>query len=639
MRADFNLEEELKKLPEKPGVYLMHDASDEIIYVGKAIKLCNRVRQYFQNGKKHSFKIDQMVSQVSYFEYIVTDSEMEALVLECNLIKEHRPRYNTMLMDDRAYPYIRVTVEEAYPRVMLARHRKRDKSRYFGPYPSGTAVKDTLELIHKLYGIRTCSRVLPRDIGKERPCLNYHIGQCMAPCRGTVSTKEYQEKISLVITLLNGGYGGLKRELEQKMKAAAAELEFEEAAKYRDFIESIKRIAEQQKITDSSSLDDRDLIACAMQENDAVVQVFFVREGKLIGREHYHLSVAQGDGSAAVLTSFVQQFYAGTPYLPGEIYVQETLEDQEELQEWLTGKRGKRVEIRVPKRGTKEHLMELAAQNARLVLRQDRDRIVREEQRTTGALREIENWLGISGINRMEAYDISNTSGLESVGSMVVFEGGKPKRSDYRKFRIKTVQGPNDYASMYEVLTRRFERGLRQQRQEEDGSSFCAMPDLLMMDGGRGQVNMALEVLKNLNLSIPVCGMVKDDHHRTRGLYFNNIELPIDTHSEGFHLITRIQDEAHRFAITYHKSLRGKKEVHSILDDIPGIGEKRRRALMRAFGDIYAIRAASVDEIAAAEGMNRPAAEAVWSFFHQQGETQVPSAQGGISHQGSSQNP
>lgn len=618
---EFNLEEELKKLPEKPGVYLMHDASDEIIYVGKAVKLCNRVRQYFQNGKKHSFKIEHMVSQVAYFEYIVTDSEMEALVLECNLIKEHRPRYNTMLMDDRAYPYIRVTVEEDFPRVMLARKRTRDKSRYFGPYPSGTAVRDTLELVHKLYGIRTCSRVLPRDIGKERPCLNYHINQCMGPCRGEVPKEMYRERIDGVIELLNGGYGKLKRELEQKMKAAAAQMEFEEAAKYRDFIESVKRIAEQQKITDSNSLNDRDLIACASEGEDAVVQVFFVREGKLIGRDHYHVAVADGDDAGVIMTSFVKQYYAGTPFLPGEIYVQHPLEEEDQIEAWLTKKRGKKVSIRVPQRGTKEHLLELAAQNAQMVLRQDRDRIRREEQRTVGALHQIEGWLGLERIWRMEAYDISNTSGLESVGSMVVFEGGKPKRNDYRKFRIRTVQSPNDYASMYEVLTRRFERGLRQLRREEASESFSAFPDLIMMDGGRGQVNMALEVLSRLGLEIPVCGMVKDDHHRTRGLYYNNVELPIDTHSEGFHLITRVQDEAHRFAIEYHKSLRGKKEVHSILDDIPGIGDKRRRALMRAFGDIYAIREASVDALAEAEGMNRGAAESVYRFFHSKEET------------------
>ena len=607
---EFNIENELKKLPAKPGVYLMHDASDEIIYVGKAIKLCNRVRQYFQRSKKPSAKIEQMVSHVAYFEYIVTDSEMEALILECNLIKKHRPRYNTMLMDDKAYPYIRITVDEDFPRVMLAHKQVRDKSRYFGPYPSGLAVRDTLELVHKLFGIRTCNRVLPRDQGKERPCLNYHIGQCMGPCQGYVTKEEYGKQIDRVISLLNGNYVQLRKELEEKMKAAAAELEFETAAKYRDLAEGITKIAQQQKITDSSSLNDRDVIASAIEGTDAVVQVFFVREGKLIGRDHYHVSVAGGDTEADVLSSFIKQYYAGTPFLPGEIYIPCELEDMEIISSWLSKKRGKKVEFLVPKRGRKEKMLELAEQNAKIVLRQDKDRIKREEERTTGALKEIEGWLNLPHIYRMEAYDISNTSGMESVGSMVVFEGGKPKRNDYRKFKIRTVQGPNDYASMYEVLTRRFERAIK------NSEGFSRLPDVIMMDGGRGQVNMALEVLNKLGLSIPVCGMVKDDHHRTRGLYYNNVELPIDTHSEGFHLITRVQDEAHRFAIEYHKSLRGKKEIHSILDDIPGIGPKRRLALMRQFGDIYAIREATVAQLSTVEGMNERAAEAVYEFFH-----------------------
>lgn len=614
---EFNIENELKKLPAKPGVYLMHDASDEIIYVGKAIKLCNRVRQYFQKSKKPTAKIEQMVSHVAYFEYIVTDSEMEALILECNLIKKHRPRYNTMLMDDKAYPYIRITVDEDFPRVMLAHKQVRDKSRYFGPYPSGLAVKETLELVHKLFGIRTCNRVLPRDQKKERPCLNYHIGQCMGPCQGYVTKDEYAIQINRVISLLSGNYLQLRKELEEKMKAAAAELEFEKAAKYRDLAEGITKIAQQQKITDSSSMNDRDVIASAIDGTDGVVQVFFVREGKMIGRDHYHVSVGSGDSECDVLSSFIKQYYAGTPFLPGEIYIPCELEDGEVIESWLSKKRGKKVELLVPKRGKKEKLLELAAENAKIVLRQDKDRIKREEERTIGALKQIEGWLGLSHIDRMEAYDISNTSGMESVGSMVVFEKGKPKRNDYRKFKIKTVQGPNDYASMYEVLTRRFLRSIKNDEDAQNvEDSFQRLPDLLMMDGGRGQVNMALEVLEKLGLSIPVCGMVKDDHHRTRGLYYNNVELPIDTHSEGFHLITRVQDEAHRFAIEYHKSLRGKKEVHSILDDIPGIGPKRRLALMREFGDIYAIREADVATLSKVEGMNEKSAEAVYEFFH-----------------------
>ena len=536
---------------------------------------------------------------------------MEALILECNLIKKHRPRYNTMLMDDKAYPYIRITVDEDFPRVMLAHKQVRDKSRYFGPYPSGLAVKDTLELVHKLFGIRTCNRVLPRDQGKERPCLNYHIGQCMGPCQGYVTKEEYGKQIDRVISLLNGNYVQLRKELEEKMKAAAAELEFETAAKYRDLAESITKIAQQQKITDSSSLNDRDVIASAIEGADAVVQVFFVREGKLIGRDHYHVSVAGGDTEADVLSSFVKQYYAGTPFLPGEIYIPCELEDMEVIGSWLTKKRGKKVEILVPKRGRKEKMLELAAQNAKIVLRQDKDRIKREEERTTGALKEIEGWLNLTHIDRIEAYDISNTSGMESVGSMVVFEGGKPKRNDYRKFRIKSVQGPNDYASMEEVLTRRFTH-------ESNGEfdSFARLPDLILMDGGRGQVNIALKVLNNLGISIPVCGMVKDDHHRTRGLYFDNVEIPIDTSSEGFRLITRIQDEAHRFAIEYHRSLRSKEQVHSILDDIPGIGDTRRKALLRKFKSVENIRDASEEELAQTESMNAGSARQVYEFFH-----------------------
>ena len=613
---EFNIENELKKLPAKPGVYLMHDASDEIIYVGKAIKLCNRVRQYFQRSKKPSAKIEQMVSHVSYFEYIVTDSEMEALILECNLIKKHRPRYNTMLMDDKAYPYIRITVDEDFPRVMLAHKQVRDKSRYFGPYPSGLAVKDTLELVHKLFGIRTCNRVLPRDQGKERPCLNYHIGQCMGPCQGYVTKEEYGKQIDRVISLLNGNYVQLRKELEEKMKAAAAELEFETAAKYRDLAESITKIAQQQKITDSSSLNDRDVIASAIEGADAVVQVFFVREGKLIGRDHYHVSVAGGDTEADVLSSFVKQYYAGTPFLPGEIYIPCELEDMEVIGSWLTKKRGKKVEILVPKRGRKEKMLELAAQNAKIVLRQDKDRIKREEERTTGALKEIEGWLNLTHIDRIEAYDISNTNGFESVGSMVVYEKGKPKRNDYRKFKIKSVKGPDDYASMREVLTRRFTHGLKEREENAEAGKFTTFPDLILMDGGRGQVNIALQVLDELKLNIPVCGMVKDDNHRTRGLYYNNVEIPIDRNSEAFKLITRIQDEAHRFAIEFHRQLRGKGQVHSVLDDIEGIGPARRKALMRHYLSLDAIRSATVEELAQLPSMNEKAAESVYQFFH-----------------------
>ena len=616
----FNIEEELKKLPSRPGVYLMHDSSDEIIYVGKAISLKNRVRQYFQSSRGKTAKIQKMVAHIAYFEYIITDSEMEALVLECNLIKEHRPKYNTMLMDDKGYPYIRITVDEAFPRVMMARTMKKDKSRYFGPYTSAGAVKDTLDLVHKLYKIRTCSRNLPRDMGKDRPCLNYHIKQCSAPCQGYVSQEAYWEGVHQVIDFLGGKYETLMKELEDKMNHAAEELEFEEAIRYRELIQSVKHVAQKQKITDSTSTDDRDVIAMAQEGRDAIVQVFFVREGKLIGRDHFHLTVAEGDSKASVLSSFVKQFYSGTPFLPRELFLQEEMEDADIIGQWLSEKKGKKVAIKVPKKGEKERLVELAAKNARMVLDQDREKIKREELRTVGALNQIAGWLSLTGLKRIEAFDISNISGFQSVGSMVVFENGKPKRNDYRKFKIKWVQGANDYASMDEVLTRRFVHGLEEKRelgsQHTDVGSFTRFPDLIMMDGGRGQVNIALEVLNRLGITIPVCGMVKDDHHRTRGLYYNNVEIPIDRHSEGFHLITRIQDEAHRFAIEYHRSLRGKGSVHSILDDIPGIGPKRRKALMRAFASLEEIREADMETLRAVEGMNEGSARAVYEFFH-----------------------
>ncbi|MDO4269103.1 MAG: excinuclease ABC subunit UvrC [Eubacteriales bacterium] len=618
----FNIEEELKKLPAQPGVYIMHDARDEIIYVGKAISLKNRVRQYFQSSRNKTAKIEQMVSRIARFEYIVTDSELEALVLECNLIKEHQPRYNTMLKDDKAYPYIRVTVGEDFPRVMFARTMKKDRSRYFGPYTSAGAVKDTIDLIHKLYRIRTCSRSLPKDIGRERPCLNYHIRQCGAPCQGYVTKEEYWENVNQALEFLNGRYDGILKILEEKMNAASQAMDFEKAIEYRDLLGSVKKVAQKQKIT-SSSMEDRDIIAMARDEQDAVVQVFFVREGKLIGRDHFRVSVATAENRGQILSSFVKQFYAGTPFLPKELWVQEEMEDQEVIGRWLTARKGQKVRIVVPKKGEKERLVELAGKNAALVLARDNERNKREELKTIGAMNQVAGWLGLSGVRRMEAFDISNISGYESVGSMVVYEDGKPKRSDYRKFRIKTVTGPNDYASMKEVLTRRFTHGMEELRAlEEEGTekrfgSFTRFPDLLMMDGGRGQVNIALEVLGELGLAIPVCGMVKDDNHRTRGLYYHNVEIPIDRHSEGFKLITRIQDEAHRFAIEYHRSLRSKSQVRSVLDDIPGIGDTRRKALMRHFKTMEAIREASVEELCQAPGMNRRAAESVYGFFRE----------------------
>lgn len=617
----FDVEAELKKLPAKPGVYLMHDAKDEIIYVGKAISLKNRVRQYFQSSRNKTAKIEQMVSKIARFEYIITDSELEALVLECNLIKEHRPRYNTMLKDDKTYPYIKVTIWEDFPRVSLSREIKKDKSKYFGPYTSAGAVKDTLDLIHKLYRIRTCSRSLPKDVGKERPCLNYHIKQCSAPCQGYISREEYQKGIQKILDFLNGNYKELMQELEEKMAAASEELDFEKAIEYRELLSSIKQVAQKQKIT-SSGLEDRDVIAMAKDGQDGVVQVFFVREGRLIGRDHFHMNTAVEEEKGQILSSFVKQFYAGTPFIPRELLLQVPLEDEEVIASWLSAKRGQKVRLVSPKKGEKEKLVELAAKNAKMVLDQDKEKIKREELRTIGAMNQVGEWLKLRNIRRIEAFDISNISGFESVGSMIVYEDGKPKKSDYRKFRIQSVQGPNDYASMEEVLTRRFSHGLeeeerlKQKGMDLDLGSFTRFPDLIMMDGGRGQVNIALEVLRKLNLEIPVCGMVKDDNHRTRGLYFHNIEIPVDKHSEGFRLITRIQDEAHRFAIEYHRSLRSKNQVKSILDEIPGIGPARRKALMKQFKSQEGIRAASVEELEHTPHMNRLAAKQVYEFFH-----------------------
>ncbi len=620
MRMMFEIEEELKKLPAQPGVYIMHDSRDEIIYVGKAISLKNRVRQYFQSSRNKTAKIEQMVSRIARFEYIVTDSEMEALVLECNLIKEHRPRYNTMLKDDKTYPYIKATVSEEYPRVLFSRQMKKDKNKYFGPFTSAGAVKDTIDMIRKIYRLRTCSRRLPEDIGKGRPCLYYHIHQCGAPCQGYVTKEEYQQSVRQALDFLGGKYEPVMKLLAEKMAAASDAMEFEKAIEYRELLASVRKVAQKQKIT-SQSMDDRDIIAMAKDERDAVVQVFFVRDGRLIGREHFHLNISQAEEDSQILNSFVKQFYAGTPFVPHEIWIQEELEDGPVIERFLTGRRGQRVKLIVPKKGDKERLVELAEKNARMVLSQDKEKIKREELRTIGAMNQIGEWIGLSAIRRIEAYDISNISGFESVGSMIVYEDGRPKRNDYRKFRIRTVQGPNDYASMREVLLRRFSHGLKEKKalleegQDMSSGSFTRFPDLLMMDGGRGQVNIALEVLKELEIEIPVCGMVKDDNHRTRGLYFNNVEIPIDRHSEGFKLITRIQDEAHRFAIEYHRSLRGKDQVHSVLDDIKGIGPARRKALMRAFKSIEAIRDAGVEELEKAPSMNRASAEAVYAFF------------------------
>lgn len=619
----FLIEEELKKLPDQPGVYIMHDEKDAIIYIGKAVSLTKRVHQYFQASHNEGIKKAQMVKQIARFEYIVTDSELEALVLECNLIKEHKPKYNTMLRDDKTYPYIKVTLGEDFPRVLFSRQQKKDKSRYFGPYTSAGAVKDTIEMINKLYHLRTCSRTLPRDIGKDRPCLNYHIKQCSAPCQGYISKEDYRERVDKALDFLNGNYAPIMKELEEKMLEASEQMEFEKAAEYRDLLSSVRQVAQKQKITHTDG-EDKDIIALAADDRDAVVQVFFIRDGKLIGRDHFYVKVGSEDTKEQILTTFIKQFYSGTPFLPKEIMLQMDIAEREVISEWLSQKRGSKVMIRVPQKGMKEKLVELAQKNAKLVLSQDREKLRREEGRTIGAMKEIEQLLGMEHLSRVEAFDISNINGFETVGSMVVYEKGKPKRSDYRKFKLKTITGPDDYASMHEVLTRRFTHGMREQEElaekELSGEygSFTRFPDIIMMDGGRGQVNIALKVLEELHLNIPVCGMVKDDNHRTRGLYFDNIEIPIDRHSEGFKLITRIQDEAHRFAIEYHRSLRSKEQVHSILDDIPGIGPSRRKALMKKYQSLDAIKAATEDDLADTPSMNEQAARAVYAFFRKE---------------------
>ena len=593
----FDIVEELKKLPGKPGVYLMHDEKDEIIYVGKAISLKNRVRQYFQSSRNKGVKIEQMVTHISRFEYIVTDSELEALVLECNLIKEHRPKYNTMLMDDKTYPFIKVTVDEEYPRVLFAREIKKDKAKYFGPYTSAGAVKDTIDLIRKLYHIRSCNRNLPKDIGKERPCLNYHIKQCYAPCQDYISKEEYRKSVQQALRFLGGEYDKILKTLEEKMNQASEELDFEKAIEYRELLNSVKQIAQKQKITNSDG-EDKDILAVATEEDDAVVQVFFIRGGRLIGRDHFYMKISRDEKKSEILENFIKQFYAGTPYIPRELMVQEELKESNLLEEWLTQKKGHKVYITVHQKGQKKKLVDLAEKNAKLVLSTDKERLKREEGRTIGAVKEIEKLLGLSNLSRMEAFDISNTNGFNSVGSMVVYEKGKPKRNDYRKFKIKGVQGADDYASMEEVLTRRFEHGIKEKEEGKELGSFTSFPDLIMMDGGKGQVNVALQVLEKLHLNIAVCGMVKDDNHRTSNLMdVNGNILPVKRDSSLFFLLTQMQDEVHRFAISYHRKLRGKAMTKSILDEVEGIGEVRKKEIWKHFKSLKRLKEATIEEI------------------------------------------
>lgn len=618
----FDLEEELKKLPAKPGVYIMHDKTDNIIYVGKAISLKNRVRQYFQAGRNVSPKIERMISQIASFEYIITDSEVEALVLECNLIKEHSPKYNTMLKDDKGYPYIKATINEPFPRLLFSHQRKKDNAKYYGPYTSVGAMKDTLEFLRKTFKLRTCNKKCEEGKKDGRVCLYYHIGQCSAPCQGYITREEYLENYTKALNVLDGNAQKTIAELKKLMEEAAADLRFEEAAAYRDKIEKINKIGCKQKATDGA-YEDRDVIAMASAHDEAVVQVFFIRSGKMIGREHHYLTGVMNENEEDIIATFIKQYYADCPFIPRELMVPCEIKEASLIEEWLTKKRGQKVYIKNPKIGEKSRLVELARKNASMVLVQDSERIRHEQERTIGAMKELGLLIGLEGIRRIESYDISNTNGFESVGSMVVFEDGKARKRDYRKFKIKTVTGPDDYSSMREVLTRRFAHGLKEIEEARSNGDeteiirgkFSNMPDLILMDGGKGQVNIALEVLNEYGLNIPVCGMVKDDNHRTRGLYFENEEVPMKRGSESFRLVTRIQDETHRFAIEYHKSLRSKGQIRSILDDIEGIGPTRRKALMRHFKSQEAIREASVEELAAVESMNNAAAEKVYEFF------------------------
>lgn len=619
----FDIQEELKKLPQKPGVYLMKDQFENIIYVGKAVNLRNRVRQYFQNSRNHSPKVQKMVLQIKEFEYIVTDSEVEALILECNLIKKYRPKYNIRLKDDKHYPYIKITVSEAYPKVFMTRKLLKDKAKYFGPYTDTMALRETLDIIKKLWPIRTCNRVLPRDIGKERPCLQYHIGQCKAPCAGLISEEEYKKMIAEIISFLDGKYEDVIKDLESQMQTASEELNFEKAAQLRDQIQSIKRIAQKQKMV-NASMEDQDVIAFAKKEDEALVQVYFVRGGKVVGREHFLLDGVDETSSTDIMTSFIKQFYAGTTFIPKEIILQEEIDELEIIQSWLSDRKGHKVYIKVPKKGEKSKLVEMAEKNAELTLNQFGEELKRKEQRTKGAVEEIQHAIGLEEtIHRIEAYDISNTQGIESVGSMVVFEDGKPKRSDYRKFKIKSVLGPNDYASMEEVIRRRFTHAkeelevLKEKGLTVEEGKFTKLPQLILIDGGKGQVHAAQKVLEELNISIPVCGMVKDDKHRTRGLLYNDEEIGPPVGTEGFKLITRIQDEAHRFAIEYHRKLRSKTQIQSVLDEIPGVGNVRKKALLEHFGSVQRLKEASLEEIYQVEGIPSRIAEQIFNFFHQ----------------------
>lgn len=617
----FDFQHQLKILPDKPGVYIMKNSLGEVIYVGKAKVLKNRVRQYFQNSKNHSEKVRAMVKNIAEFEYIVTDSEMEALILECNLIKKYSPRYNIALKDDKFYPFIKITTNEDFPRVYVTRNFAKDGNRYFGPYTNGTAVYEVMGLIKKLFPLRTCKKAIVEGGEPTRACLNYHINLCKAPCAGYISKAEYWEMIDEIINILNGTDTSIIKNLKLEMEKAAEELEFEKAAKIRDRILAIELISEKQKMFTVKE-GDEDFIDLYTDEKDGCAQVFFVREGKVTGREHFMIENISDDPVKEVISSFIASFYGGTAQIPKTIYVPEEIEDQELIEKFLTEKRGSKVWIKVPKKGDKKNLLDMVRNNAKIMLDQFKEKMVEEKELNKSALTELADVLGLDSLPaRIEAYDISNIQGVDSVGTMVVFENGKAKNSDYRRFKIKSVKGPNDYESMREILSRRFSHGLeevnkiKERNLEYSKGKFCIFPDLIMMDGGKGQVNIALEVLKDFGIEIPVCGLVKDDKHRTRGIIFNNEEILIRRGSGLMNLITRVQDEVHRYAITYHRSLRDKRTLHSILEDIPRIGEKRRRNLLMKFGSVDNIKKASMEELLDTPGIDKRAAESIKQYF------------------------
>lgn len=617
----FDFEYHIKNLPDKPGVYLMKNSLGEVIYVGKAKVLKNRVKSYFQKSKNHSEKVKVMVKNIAEFEYIVTDSEMEALILECNLIKKYSPKYNILLKDDKFYPFIKITVNDDYPRVFVTRRFAKDGGKYFGPYTNGSAVYETLDLIYKIFPLRNCKLVIKENGEKVRPCLNYHIKKCLGPCGGHISKEEYGKMINDIIDILSGKETYITKMLKSDMEKAAEELEFEKAASLRDKILSINAIAEKQKIFKTME-GDEDFINIEQDEKDSCIQVFFSRDGKVIGREHFIFENTANEGIGEIIEDFIGSFYGGTAKIPKAIYVPQ-IDNFDLMEEYLTIKRGSKVWIKVPQKGQKKEMLEMVKNNARITLEKFKDKYLKDKEINRISLLELQDLLELEECpQRIEAYDISNIQGVDSVGTMIVFEEGRAKNSDYRRFKIKTVKGANDYDSMREILTRRFNHGLDEIKaiQQRDlklsAGKFSTFPDLIMMDGGKGQVNVALEVLQSLNIDIPVCGLVKDDKHQTRGIIYNNNELIINKGSNLMQLIRRIQDEVHRFAITYHRSLRDKRTLHSVLDDIPYVGEKRRRALLMKFGSVDNIKKASMQELLETQSIDKKSAESIYNYFN-----------------------